>query len=107
MDFITGESRRQRILFTYCVDDRITENNAARIIEAYANSLDMAALGCGRLEPNATGRPVYDPKDLLKLYLYGYMNRIRPSRRLETESGRNLEAHWLLRTLKPDRKMVA
>jgi transposase len=107
MEFINGESREQRILFPDCIDDYITGSNAARVIEAYINSLDMAALGCGRPEPNAAGRPVYDPKDLLKRYLYGYMNRIRSSRRLETESGRNLELLWLLRRLSPDHKTTA
>jgi transposase len=107
MEFIRGESRGQRILIPDCIDDYITDNNAVRVIEAYANSLDMAALGCGRPEPNATGRPIYDTKDLLKLYLYGYMNRIRSSRQMERESGRNLEVLWLLRTLKPDHKTTA
>jgi transposase len=71
------------------------------------NSLDLAGLGCSRQQPNATGRPMYDPKDLLKLYVYGYMNRIRSSRRLETESGRNLEVFWLLGKLSPDHKTIA
>jgi transposase len=70
-----------------CIDDYIPDNNSVRVIEAYINSLDLAALGCSRHGPNTTGRPMYDPKDILKLYLYGYMNRIRSSRRLETESG--------------------
>jgi transposase len=67
----------------------------------------MAALGCTRQQPNTTGRPMYDPKDLLKFYLYRYMNRIRSSRRLETESGRNLELIWLLCHLCPDHKTIA
>jgi transposase len=90
-----------------CIDDYITDNNSARVIEAYINSLDVAGLGCSRPEPNTTGRPMYDPKDLLKLYLYGYMNRIRSSRRLETESKRNLEVLWLLGKLSPDHKTIA
>jgi transposase len=107
MEFISGESREQIIMLPDCIDDYITADNSVRVIEAYINSLDLAALGCSRPEPNATGRPMYDPKDLLKLYLYGYMNRIRSSRRLETESGRNLELIWLLRTLSPDHKTIA
>ena len=83
MEYIRGESREQIILLPDCVDDYITENNSVRVIEAYVNSLDLAGLGCSRQQPNATGRPMYDPKDLLKLYVYGYMNRIRSSRRLE------------------------
>jgi transposase len=106
-EFINGESREQILMLPDCIDDYITDNNSARVIEAYINSLDIAALGCSRQQPNAIGRPMYDPKDLLKLYLYGYMNRIRSPRRLETESGRNLEVIWLLRTLSPDHKTIA
>ncbi|MDR1418965.1 MAG: transposase, partial [Treponema sp.] len=95
MEFIHGENREQTIMLPDCIDDYITGNNPVRVIEAYINSLDLAALGCSRQQPNTTGRPMYDPKDLLKLYVYGYMNRIRSSRRLETESGRNLELLWL------------
>jgi transposase len=80
MEFINGESREQILMLPDCIDDYITDNNSARVIEAYINSLDMAVLGCSRQQPNATGRPMYDPKDLLELYLYGYMNRIRSSR---------------------------
>jgi transposase len=107
MEFINGENREQIIMLPDCIDDYITADNSVRVIEAYINSLDLAALGCSRQQPNTTGRPMYDPKDLLKLYLYGYMNRIRSSRRLETESGRNLELIWLLRTLCPDHKTIA
>lgn len=77
------------------------------MIEAFVNALDMQKLGFLRAEPNETGRPPYDPRDLLRLYLYGYMNRIRSSRKLETEAGRNLELFWLLRKLKPDFKTIA
>jgi transposase len=107
MEFISGESREQIIMLPDCIDDYITDSNSVRVIEAYINSFDMATLGCTRQQPNTTGRPMYDPKDLLKLYVYGYMNRIRSSRRLETESGRNLELLWLLRTLSPDHKTIA
>jgi transposase len=107
MEFISGESREQIIMLPDCIEDYISDSNSARVIEAYINSLDMAALSCSRQQPNSTGRPMYDPKDLLKLYLYGYMNRIRSSRRLETESGRNLELIWLPRALCPDNKTIA
>jgi transposase len=107
MEFISGESRGQVMTLPDCIDDYITDNNSVRVIEAYINSLDLAALGCSRQQPNTTGRPMYDPKDLLKLYLYGYMNRIRSSRRLETESKRNVELLWLLGKLCPDHKTIA
>jgi transposase len=107
MEFISGESREQIIMLPDCIDDCITDSNSARVIEAYVNSLDAAALGRSRPEPNAAGRPMYDPKDLLKLYLYGYMNRIGSSRRLEAESKRNLEALWPLGKLSPDHKTIA
>jgi transposase len=89
-----------------CIDDYIQDGNSARVIEAYVNSLDLVELGGTRQQPNAAGRPMYEQKDLLKLYLYGYMNKIRSSRRLETESGRNLELIWLLCTLCPDHMLT-
>ena len=107
MFFIHGENRNQFILLPECVDDFIDENNPARVIDAYINSLDLEGLGFDRTQPNETGRPPYNPKDLLKLYVYGYMNRIRSSRRLETETKRNLEVIWLLQKLSPDHKTIA
>jgi transposase len=107
MAYIQGEDRYQITLFPEAIDDYITSDNPVRVIEAFVNSLDMKELGFLRTEPNVVGRPAYDPRDLLKLYLYGYMNRIRSSRRLETEAGRNLELIWLLRKLKPDFKTIA
>jgi len=107
MAYIMGEDRSQITLFPEAVDDYISSDNPVRVIEAFVNSLNMQELGFLRTDPNVTGRPAYDPKDLLKLYLYGYMNRIRSSRRLETEAGRNLELFWLLRRLKPDFKTIA
>jgi transposase len=101
MAYITGEDRNQITLFPEAIDDYIAADNPVRVIEAFVNSLDMQELGFQRAEPNNIGRPGYDPRDLLKLYLYGYLNRIRSSRRLETEAGRNLELLWLLRKLKP------
>jgi transposase len=107
MSYIIGENRSQITLFPEAIDDYIMNDNPVRVIEVFINSLDMQELGFQRANPNINGRPAYDPRDLLKLYLYGYMNRIRSSRRLETEAGRNLELLWLLRKLKPDFKTIA
>jgi len=107
MGYIKGIDRNQITLFPEAVDDYITQDNPARVIEAFVNSLDMQELGFQRAEPNNVGRPPYDPRDLVKLYLYGYLNKIRSSRRLETESARNLELIWLLQGLKPDFKTIA
>jgi len=107
MDYIKGMDRHQTIMLPDCVDDYVDENNPVRVIDAYVHSLDIAAMGFTRSQLNNTGRPPYFSKDLLKLYLYGYMNRIRSSRRLETESKRNLEVIWLLGNLSPDHKTIA
>ena len=107
MEFISGEDRKQIILFPDSIDEYVDENSTVRVIEAYIDSLDLYALGFSRARPKETGRPPYDPKDILKLYVYGYMNRIRSSRRLEAESKRNLEVLWLLRKLTPDHKTIA
>lgn len=107
MNFISGEDRSQITLMPDVIDDYVDDNNSVRVIEAYINSLNLANLGFANPQPHDTGRPMYDPKDLLKLYIYGYMNRIRSSRRLETESKRNLEVIWLLRKLSPDHKTIA
>jgi transposase len=107
MEFINGEDRYQTILLPDRVEDYVDDNNAVRVIEAYINSLNLGELGFGKAEPNETGRPMYDPKDMLKLYVYGYMNRIRSSRGLERESRRNLEVIWLLGKLSPDHKTIA
>jgi transposase len=107
MEFISGEDRNQIILLSDSVEDYVDDNNAVRVIDVYINSLDLAALGFSRPQPHETGRPMYDPRDLLKLYVYGYMNRLRSSRRLETETKRNLEVMWLLGRLSPDHKTIA
>lgn len=107
MDFISGDDRNQMVLMPECIDDYVDDNNTVRVIEAYIDGLNLAELGFAKPQPNDTGRPMYDPKDLLKLYLYGYMNKIRSSRRLETETKRNLEVIWLLRKLSPDHKTIA
>ncbi len=109
MAYIQGEDRAQTTLFPEAIDDYITHDNPARVIEAYVKSLDIQKLGFQRANsnPGGVGRPAYDPRDLLMLYLYGYMNRIRSSRKLEIEAGRNLELMWLLKKLKPDFKTIA
>lgn len=107
MAYIKGENRYQTTMFPDSIDDYISEDNPVRVIEAFVISLDVVSLGFKYSNPNLTGRPPYDPKDMLKLYIYGYLNRIRSSRRLEAESGRNLELMWLMRKLKPDYKTIA
>ncbi len=107
MDFIRGVSRNQVILFPESVEDYITEDNPARFIDAFAAGLDLAELGFTRARPADTGRPAYDPTDLLRLYIYGYLNRVRSSRMLEREAKVNVEVMWLLGKLRPDYKTIA
>lgn len=107
MGFIEGEARGQVMMFPVTLDDFIPEDHVCRVIEAFVGRLDMGALGFVRAEPAETGRPGYDPRDLLKLYLYGYLQQIRSSRRLETECRRNVEVMWLLGRLAPDYKSIA
>src|SRR6202008_914783 len=89
------------------LDDYISEDNAVRFIDAYVDGLEIEELGFNQSAPKETGRPPYDPRDLLKLYIYGYLNRLRTSRMLERECGRNLELMWLMRRLRPDFKTIA
>jgi len=107
MGYIEGEDRNQIILFPESIDEYVSDNNAIRIIDEYIKQLDMEILGFNRAATPSLGRPPYHPKDMLKLYLYGYLNRIRSSRRLEQEAIRNLEVIWLIRKLKPDFKTIA
>ena len=107
MRHIPGVDRSQVLLLPEAVDDYVGRDNPVRFIDAFVDGLDLAAAGFERAAPKATGRPGYDPADLLKLYIYGYLNRVRSSRRLEAESKRNLEVIWLLRRLSPDFKMIA
>ena len=107
MKHIQGTPRAQTLLLPACVDDYVGPDNVVRFIEAFVESLDLAAAGFDRALPKATGRPGYDPSDLLKLYIYGYLNRVRSSRRLEAETHRNLEVIWLMRQLRPDFKTIA
>ncbi len=90
-----------------CLDDWIDESNPVRVIDAFVDALDLGELGFGGVEPAATGRPSYHPSVLLNLYIYGYLNRVQSSRRLEREAGRNLEVIWLLGRLVPDDKVIA
>ena len=105
--YIPSISRRQKILFPDTLDDYVTEVNAVRFLDAFVDSLDLGRLGFTHVEPPETGRPPYRPSDLLKLYLYGYLNKVRSSRRLERECQRNLEVIWLMRKLAPDFKTIA
>jgi len=107
MSHITGHDRSQTLLLPEAVDDYVGSDNPVRFIDAFVNGLDLAASEFVGVEPKATGRPGYAPSDLLKLYVYGYLNRIRSSRRLEAETHRNIEVIWLLRHLKPDFKTIA
>jgi transposase len=90
-----------------CLDDWIDESNCVRVIDAFVDLLDLAELSFEGVEPAATGRPAYHPSVLLKLYIYGYLNRVQSSRRLERDAGRNLEIMWLLGRLVPDHKTIA
>jgi transposase len=105
--FIAGENRSQSTLFPESLDDYIAQDNAIRVVDAFVNKLDFQALGFTRAEPSATGRPGYQPATLLKIYVYGYLNRIQSSRRLERESHRNVELIWLTGRLMPDFKTIA
>jgi transposase len=107
MAYIEGEERGQHTLFPTTLDELIPQDHVCRVIEAFVGRLDMAKLGFVRSEPAETGRPGYDPRDLLKLYLYGYLWQIRSSRRLETECERNVEVMWLVGRLVPDHKSIA
>ena len=105
--FISGADRTQTTLFPPCVDDWIDEENSVRVVDAFVDALDLTELGFARVEPAATGRPSYHPSVLLKLYIYGYLNRIQSSRRLEREADRNVELMWLVGRLVPDHKTIA
>jgi transposase len=107
MAHISGFERSQLLLLPEAVDDYVGADNPVRFIDAFVDGLDLSAAGFVRVAPGATGRPGYAPGDLLKLYIYGYLNRVRSSRRLEAECHRNIEVIWLLRTLKPDFRTIA
>jgi len=105
--FVEGTDRGQGTLFPECLDDWVDENNPVRVIDAFVDALDLTELGFEGVAPADTGRPAYHPSALLKLYVYGYLNRVQSSRRLERETGRNVELMWLLGRLVPDHKTVA
>src|SRR4030088_70385 len=105
--FVEGTDRGQSTLLPECLDDWIDENNPVRVIDAFVEALNLAELGFAGVEPEATGRPSYHPSVLLKLYIYGYLNRVQSSRRLEREAGRNFEVMWLTGRLVPDHKTIA
>lgn len=107
MGYIRGEAREQGALFPVTLEELVPAEHLVRVIDLWVGGLDMLQLGFAKARPIGTGRPPYDPADLLKLYLYGYLNQIRSSRKLERESQRNIEVLWLLNRLAPDHKTIA
>src|SRR6202046_5047735 len=107
MSYIQGEGRNQGTLFPVVLDEFVPADHVCRVIDAFVSRLVMSELGFERAQAAETGRPGYDPRSLLKLYLYGYLNQIRSSRRLEAECRRNVELMWLLERLYPDYKSIA
>jgi transposase len=105
--FVVGADRSQTTLFPECLDDWIDEDNCVRVVDAFVDALDLGELGFDGVVPEATGRPSYHPTLLLKLYIYGYLNRVQSSRRLEREAARNVELMWLTGRLVPDHKTIA
>ena len=105
--FVEGVDRGQSTLFPECLDDWIEADNPVRVIDVFVEKLDLGALDFGGVDPKATGRPSYHPSVLLKLYVYGYLNRVQSSRRLEREAGRNIEVMWLTGRRVPDHKTIA
>jgi len=105
--FIEGEQRTQSVLFPEQLEDWITEDNPVRAVDAFVDELDLTELDFAGAQPAATGRPAYHPATLLKIYIYGYLNRIQSSRRLEREAQRNVELVWLTGRLRPDFKTIA
>ena len=105
--FVEGADRKQGTLFPDYLDDWVDENNPVQVIDAFVDELDLGELGFDGVTPEATGRPSYHPSVLLKLYIYGYLNRVQSSRRLEREASRNVEVMWLTGRLVPDHKTIA
>ena len=104
--FVEGEDRRQGVLLPEFLDDYVSEENPVRVIDVFIEELDLAALGFEGVVPEATGRPAYHPGVLLKIYVYGYINQLQSSRRLERETARNVEMMWLTGRLVPDHKTI-
>lgn len=107
MSYVRGEDRGQAALLPAAIEDYVAADAPVRVIDAFVGGLDVRGLGFKRSVPAVTGRPAYDPRDVLKLYVYGYLNEVRSSRRLERECSRNVEVMWLLRRLAPDFKTIA
>lgn len=107
MTYVTGEGRHQSALLPPAIEDYVEATAPVRIIDAFVDCLDFSAPGFTRAAPASTGRSGYDPRELLKLYIYGYFNEVRSSRRLERECKRNLELMWLVCRLAPDHKTIA
>lgn len=105
--FVVGVDRAQATLLPECLDDWVDENNPVRAVDVFVDALDLCGLGFSGVHAQATGRPSYHPSVLLKLYIYGYLNRVHSSRRLEREAGRNLEVMWLTGRLTPDHRTIA
>ncbi len=105
--FVQGEPRTQISLLPECLDDYVTEDNPVRVVEAFIDALNLEKLGFAGAVPQVTGRPAYHPSVMLKIYVYGYLNRIHSSRRLERECQRNVELMWLTSRLMPDFKTIA
>jgi len=105
--FIQGQDRSQSTLFPESLEEYIDEDNTVRLVDTYVDELDLFEMGFERVQPKSTGRPGYHPSVLLKLYIYGYLNRIQSSRRLEREANRNVELMWLTGKLAPDFKTIA
>src|SRR5262249_18208643 len=105
--FVAGADRGQSTLLPECLDDFIGESNPVRVIDVFVDALDLTEMGFDGVDPASTGRPGYHPSVLLKLYIYGYLNQVQSSRRLEREAGRNVELMWLLSRLAPDHKTIA
>ena len=105
--FIEGQDRSQSVLFPERLEDWISEDNPVRAVDAFVEALDLQGLGFDGAQPADTGRPAYHPATLLKIYIYGYLNRIQSSRRLEREAQRNVELVWLTGRLMPDFKTIA
>src|SRR6201987_4781677 len=104
--FVEGVDRGQSTLFPECLDDWIDADNPVRVIDVFVEKLDLGALDFGGVDPKATGRPSYHPSVLLKLYVYGYLNRVQSSRRLEREAGRNVEGMWVTGRLIPEHRTI-
>ena len=105
--FVQGADRQQQTLLPECLDDYVAEDNPVRVVDVFIDELDLRGLGFEGVTPAATGRPAYHPAMLLKLYVYGYLNKVQSSRRLEREAQRNVELMWLTGRLVPDHKTIA